>query len=206
MTANDKQSKAVEAVYGVWDRYSDKGVTSPATLPTSGKSRSDLEDQVFTALGTDSGNFKLSSDKVVWYRSNATGTADADVQSWGWYVDLPRGGEKMIYDLSLYGRGLIFTTVRTSDDPCGAGVASTIYAVDPGTGGKTDYTPFDINNDGLFDDKDSYTNELVSGTESKPGESLISGGKVFTSDGDAQLGVNHGMDLGRQSWRRQPKN
>ena len=206
LTASDKQSKAFEAVYGVWDRYSDKGATSPATLPTSGKGRTDLEDQVFTALGTDSGNFKLSSDKVVWYRANATGTADADVQSWGWYVDLPRGGEKMIYDLSLYGRGLIFTTVRTSDDPCGAGVASTIYAVDPGTGGKTDYTPFDINNDGLFDDKDSYTNELVSGTESKPGESLISGGKVFTSDGDAQLGVNHGMDLGRQSWRRQPKN
>ena len=206
LTASDKQSKAVETVYGVWDRYSDKGATAPTSLPTSDKSRGDLASQEFTELATSSGNFKLSSDKVIWYKAGATGTGDADVQSWGWYVNLPRGGEKLIYDLSLYGRGLIFSTVRTSDDPCGAGMASTIYAVDPGTGGRTEYTPFDMNGDGLFDSKDAYADQLVSGTETKPGDPVISGSKLFTSDGDAELGVNHGMDLGRQSWRRQPKN
>lgn len=206
LTASDKQSKAVETVYGVWDRYSDKGATAPTSLPTSDKARGDLASQEFTELGTSSGNFKLSSDKVIWYKAGATGTGDADVHSWGWYVNLPRGGEKLIYDMSLYGRGLIFSTVRTSDDPCGAGMASTIYAVDPGTGGRTEYTPFDMNGDGLFDSKDAYADQLVSGTETKPGDPVISGSKLFTSDGDAELGVNHGMDLGRQSWRRQPKN
>ena len=85
-------------------------------------------------------------------------------------------------------------------------MASTIYAVNPSSGGKTDYPPFDHNNDGLFDDKDEYTDEQVNGTDSQPGNPQIAGGKVLTSDGDSSLGVNHGMDLGRQSWRRQPKN
>lgn len=206
LTASDKQSKKFESVYGVWDRYSDKGIVSPTTLPTSVKGRSDLLRQEFTELGINSGKFKLSSDNINWYHSGASGSADSDVENWGWYINLPRGGEKIIYDMVLYGRGLIFSTVRSSDDPCGAGMASTIYAVNPSSGGKTDYPPFDHNNDGLFDDKDEYTDEQVNGTDSQPGNPQIAGGKVLTSDGDSSLGVNHGMDLGRQSWRRQPKN
>lgn len=206
LTGTDRASNAVETVYGIWDRYSDIGAIAPASLPTANKGRSNLQDQAFTALGTNSGNFSLSDTVITWYKTGVTTTTDADVNKWGWYVDMPRSGEKLVYDFTLYGRGLVFNSTRPANDPCSAGMYSTIYAIDPYSGGKTDYVVFDINHDGKFDDGDKYTGAYVNGTETNPGQLIIRDGQVFTPGGSHDLKINSGVDLGRQSWRRQPKN
>ena len=83
---------------------------------------------------------------------------------------------------------------------------STIYAIDPYSGGKTDYVVFDIDKDSQFNDGDKIAGAYVNGTETNPGQLVIRDGQVFTPDGSHDLKINSGIDLGRQSWRRQPKN
>lgn len=206
LTVSDKSNTQKQTVYGVWDRYSAAGTTAPTTLPTVSKVRSDLQGQVFTELTAGSGNFGLSSNTVKWLKTGVTGTADTTVGKWGWFVDVPRDGEKVTYDMTLYGRGLFISTVRTSDDPCSAGLSGTLYAIDPSAGGQTDYVVFDINGDGLFNAADSVDDSKVSGTETVAGKQVIRAGRVFDPSGKAEMGINSGVESGRQSWRRQPPN
>ncbi|MGJ7502313.1 pilus assembly protein [Variovorax sp. ZT5P49] len=206
LTASDKSSTQRQTAYGVWDRYSDGGVTAPTPLPTASKARTDLQSQSFAELEAGTGNFSLTNNTVNWYKANATGTRDSDVDKWGWIVDLPRNGEKMIYDMTLYGRGLFLTSVRTSEDPCAAGMGGTIYGIDPNGGGRTDYVVFDMNNDGIFNSTDAIAGGQVNGTETGAGSQTIRGGELFDPSGSAQRKINHGLQFGRQSWRKQPPN
>ncbi|MBF5005088.1 fimbrial assembly protein [Diaphorobacter sp. NR2-3-3-1] len=199
----DKESTQQQTMYGIWDRYSAKGTTAPATLPSASKTRDDLHQQTFTAIAAST-NYKLTGDAVTWYKTGG-GTTDDDVNSWGWYVDLPRTGEQMVYDMKLYGKSLVFNSIRTSEDPCQASITGTIYAIDPNDGGKTDFTAFDMNNDGKYDTSDQINNADVNGTEFDPGKTTIAGGKAIPPGGKTDgLGVNSGVERGRQSWRRQP--
>ena len=211
MTDDDRQDTRRQTVFGVWDRYSTPYKDAPQPLPTAGKGRGDLQAQQFTEVAGFSGKFSLSANPVTWYK-NASSTDDSNVLSWGWFVDLPRDGERLVYDMTLYGRGLVFTSVLPMSDPCSAGMASTIYAIDPNTGGKTDYVAFDVNKDGLFTAADSLAGKQVNGMDVAPGKPAVSGGKIFGSDGGLvdkdkeKDDINSGTDRGRQSWRRQPPN
>jgi type IV pilus assembly protein PilY1 len=205
LTASDKSTLQRQSVYGIWDRYTATGATAPTQLPTAVKARTDLQDQTFTELETGSGSYGLSSNSVQWRKTNATGNGDATVEKWGWYVDLPRDGEKMTYDMTLYGKGLIFSTIRTSDDPCAAGLSGTVYAIDPAAGGQTKHVSFDMNGDGVFNASDAIKGKNVSGTSTDAGKKTIRGGRIFCSTGDCGR-VNPGIEIGRQSWRRQPPN
>jgi type IV pilus assembly protein PilY1 len=215
MTDDDRQDTRRQSVFGVWDRYSTPPATAPQPLPTAGKGRGDLQAQQFTEVAGFPGKFALSANPVTWYK-DATSTSDSNVQNWGWFVDLPRDGERLVYDMSLYGRGLVFTSIRPLSDPCSAGMTSTIYAIDPNTGGKTDYVAFDVNKDGIFNASDNLAGQQVNGYEVGPGKPTISGAKIFDSSGKqggaggAGTGggddINSGMDRGRQNWRRQPPN
>ena len=205
LTLSDKSNTQTQTVYGVWDRYSKAGLTAPTpTLPTADKTRSNLQVQTFTELVAGSGNFGLSSNAVQWLKT--TGTGDAQVEKWGWYVNLPRNGEKLTYDMTLYGRGLFLSTVRTSEDPCTAGLSGTLYAIDPGAGGQTDYVVFDMNADGMFTAADAIADTTVSGTQTGAGKQTIRAGRVFDPNANAEKRVNSGIEFGRQSWRRQPPN
>lgn len=203
LTVSDKSNTQKQTIYGIWDRYTTAGATLPTPLPSADKDRSHLQSQTFTALG--SGSYSLSSNAVQWYASDAKGSTDADVTKWGWYVDLPRNGEKMVYDMTLYGRGLFVSTARTSEDPCTAGLSGTRYAIDPDAGGQTDYVVFDINGDGMFTSDDAVGGEKVSGKDGDGGTHIIRGGQDIASDGKGE-DVNSGVEIGRQSWRRQPPN
>lgn len=83
----------------------------------------------FTETSAGSGLFSLSANAFDWY-ANARGTEDADVAKWGWYVDLPRSRERVIYDMMLYGEGLVLTSVRTTEDACSSDISNTLYAID----------------------------------------------------------------------------
>ena len=212
MADADKLIQDRQALYGLWDRYSRPGDSAPATLPTASKGRANLQGQAFTELTNYPGKFWLSANTVSWYTNNTSQT-DADVDKWGWYVNLPRDGERLIYDMTLYGRGLAFTSVRTSQDPCAGEMNSTLYDIDPNTGGQLKFVAFDVDGNRLFNSADNLAGKQVSGYEVSPGRQSISGGIVFNPDGkkavatpDSGAGINHGVDVGRQSWRRQPAN
>ena len=202
LTVSDKSDTQKQTVYGIWDRYSDPGVTAPTTLPTTTTLRANLQSQTFTALD-ELGNYGLSNNTVEWQKTGANGT---EVVKWGWYVDLPRNGEKMTYEMTLYGRGLFLSTVRTSTDPCAAGLDGTLYAIDPNGGGQTDYVVFDITADGIFNSDDAIASTTVSGTNTGAGRQTIRGGRVVDPNANAEKRVNPGVEFGRQSWRRQPPN
>ena len=206
LTATDKSSTQKQSVYGIWDRYSEFSSVAPSPLPTANKTRSNLQDQSFTELVAGSGNYGISKTPMQWYKTTATGTADTDVDKWGWYVDLPRNGEKMTYDMTLYGKGLFFSTIRTSEDPCSAGLSGTLYAIDPNSGGQTNYVVFDMNGDGAFNASDAVGGGTVSGTQTGAGRQTIRAGRVFDPSANAEKRVNSGVEFGRQSWRRQPPN
>ena len=95
--------------------------------------------------------------------------------------------------------------MRTSEDPCTAGLSSTLYAIDPDAGGQTDYVVFDINGDGMFTSADAVRDKTVSGKDVDGGKQVISGGENVSSSGKGG-DVNSGVQIGRQSWRRQPPN
>lgn len=203
---SDRQSSQTQSIYGIWDRYSEATGTAPSPLPTSGKTRDDLQAQTFTTIGTDTGAYELSGNTISWYKSTSTGTADADVQTWGWYVNMPNAGEMLVYNMTQYGLGLVASSVRPSIDPCAAGMGSTLYGLDPFTGGKTPYVIFDTNNDGLFNAADYIGGKAPAGVAIDGGAPGIHGGKVYNPDGTTKVGVNSGLDLGRKSWRKQPAN
>jgi len=206
LTASDKSSTQRQTVYGVWERYNEKGVAAPTPLPTASKGRADMQSQSFAELDTGSGNFSLTNNTVQWYKTGATAKRDIDVEKWGWMVDLPRNGEKVVYDMTLYGRGLFLSSVRTSDDPCAAGMSGTIYGIDPNGGGRTDYVVFDMNGDGVFNSADAMAGGQVTGTGTGAGRQTIRGERVFDPEANAERRVNHGLQFGRQSWRKQPPN
>lgn len=212
MSDTDKLNQDTQTLYGVWDRHSGPGATTPGTLPSASKNRSHLQGQVFTELDDYPGKFWLSANTVQWYAGTA-GTTDADVNRWGWYVNLPRNGERLIYDPSLYGRGLLFTSIRTSQDICDGGMNSALYDIDPNTGGQLKFVAFDVKKDGFFNAADNLGGRQISGYEVGAGKQTVSGGIIFNPDGqkavaqeDSGGGINHGVDVGRQSWRRQPAN
>lgn len=212
MADADKLNLDTQTLYGIWDRHSSPATATPGTLPSASKNRSHLQGQTFTELSGYPGKFWLSANSVPWYTGTA-GSTDADVSRWGWYVNLPRRGERLVYDMSLYGRGLVFSSIRTSQDPCEGGVNSTIYDIDPNTGGQLKFVAFDVKKDGFFNAADSLGGRQISGYEAGAGKQTVSGGIIFNPDGqkaaaqdDASGGINHGVDVGRQSWRRQPAN
>jgi type IV pilus assembly protein PilY1 len=206
LTASDKSSTQRQTVYGVWERYNEKGVAAPTPLPTVAKGRADMQSQSFAELDTGSGNFSLTNNTVQWYKTGTTAKRDIDVEKWGWVVDLPRNGEKVVYDMTLYGRGLFLSSVRTSDDPCAAGMSGTIYGIDPNGGGRTEYVVFDMNGDGFFNGADAMAGGQVTGTGTGAGRQTIRGERVFDPEANAERRVNHGLQFGRQSWRKQPPN
>jgi type IV pilus assembly protein PilY1 len=206
LTATDKSSTQKQTEYGIWDRYSEFSSVAPSPLPTANKARTNLQEQTFTEIDAGSGNYAISSTAMQWYKTTATGTTDTDVDRWGWFVDLPRNGEKMTYDMTLYGKGLFFSTIRTSEDPCSAGLSGTLYAIDPNSGGQTNYVVFDMNGDGAFNAADGTGNKLVSGTQTGAGKQTIRAARVFDPSANAEKRVNSGVEFGRQSWRRQPAN
>ncbi|XEG70447.1 PilC/PilY family type IV pilus protein [Pseudomonas sp. abacavir_1] len=196
LTTSDKTSTATQSVYGIWDRKT-AGEATSASL-TAARTRSDLQQQTLTAGTTDgTTTYTLSESDVAWYDSSGN-TADANVATWGWYFDFPRTGERLIYDMTLYGSSLIFASSTPQTGTCAAGLSGTVYGVDPESGGKTDYNVFDLNSDGTY--------ESISGFVTDGGDITLSGGYTWGNSENTLDGVatNTGTVSGRRSWQVLP--
>jgi type IV pilus assembly protein PilY1 len=87
----------------------------------------------------------------------------------GWYLDLispvnGREGEMQVSDSILRSERIIFTTTIPSGDPCEFGGQSWLMELDALSGARLTTSPFDRNNDGLFDLSDNITVTLPNGT------------------------------------------
>ena len=87
----------------------------------------------------------------------------------GWYIDLVykeslggdgADGERVTARALVRGDRVIFTSLIPSANPCEAGGDSRLYEVDNFSGSRLDYSVFDINNDGMFDDNDFVEIEI----------------------------------------------
>jgi len=196
----DKTSATQQSVYGIWDRKTAGEATT--TSLTGSRTRSSLQVQtlssgVFNGVST----YTLSNNDVAWYDTSGN-TADANVSKWGWYFDFMQSGERMVYDMTLYGSSLVINSITPQTGTCTAGVSGTIYAVDPQDGGLTPYNTFDLNGDGTFDS--------LSGFVTGGGDITVSGGYTWgnSDNPNTQDGIltNSGTVSGRRTWQIQPAN
>lgn len=183
---------------------------------------------------TDPGNDPASTadDSTVTAPLRIT-SANAVGSNRGWYMDLLSGapgvpsgpafrGEMQVSDSILRNGRIIFTTLIPDADPCDFGGTSWLMEMDALSGARLLSTPFDLNNDGKFDDADLVPYVLPDGTTimvpgsglksevgitPKPG--ILAGEKAeykYTpgTTGDIQMTVeNPGANaMGRQSWRQ----
>jgi type IV pilus assembly protein PilY1 len=138
----------------------------------------------------------------------------------GWYLDLPDLGERQVSRPILRSGRIIFTTVIPNSDACHAGGDSWLMELDAITGSRLAFTPFDLNDDGLFDAGDYVTVTIdgedidvpVSGKKSKVGV-IKTPGIVQAGDLEHKIasGSSGGIEVtddpgdigaGRQSWRQ----
>lgn len=202
-----------QTLYSIWDRQTaGQGATSSAT---SEKARTDLQEQTIsesnmTINGTSTGVRLLSQTRFTWYTEGAEGTADTDVSKWGWYIDLKTGdasaGERLINPMTLYGQGLILSTIQPDNDACEADLRGFTYGINPYTGGRTAFNLFDMNGDGVINAGDSLNGSVVSGYTSPAGGSAISGGLQYSTDGKTKGITSGSAASGRQLWRLMPSN
>jgi type IV pilus assembly protein PilY1 len=147
----------------------------------------------------------------------------------GWYLDLVKveegkplsehfNGEMQVSDSILRNGRIIFTTLIPNKDPCGFGGTSWLMELDALSGGRLDYSPFDLNNDTQFTNADYGTQKsgsktAVSGRQSEvgitPRPGILSGNESefkYTPGTSGNMQVireNPGAgDVGRQSWRQ----
>jgi len=200
LTVLDKSSTDQQSLYGIWDRKTAGEATSSSL--SDGKGRSSLVEQVLTET-TFNGmtTYSLSRNAVDWYDEEG-GTADGNVDTWGWYIDFPEDGERLVYNMRMLGNTQLLTTITPSEDPCEAGLTGTAYGINSTTGGATLYSTFDLDGDGAYD-------EGFSGFVYDGGDFSISSGSIYVNDGDGASGVedyavNAGLTEGRQTWRQLP--
>jgi type IV pilus assembly protein PilY1 len=195
-----------QSFYGIYD--ANTGTASDLVLNTDAlKEQVVLIDDIYNS--DRDGNVRVTSDYSV----------PADKQ--GWFLRLPKEGERQVSRAVLRKGRIIFTTVIPSFDPCVAGGSSYLMELDAISGSRlTAESPFDVNEDGEIDD-DDYIEVIiddetvivaVSGVESDVGiiktPGIVEGdGKEFKyasgSTGNLQVITESSSRVsGRLSWRQ----
>ena len=193
----DNSTSATQSFYGVWDR---------------GQKQLDYTDLVRqTFLTGFPSNVRVPTDNAVDYAAGGNST------QYGWYIDLPAGGERMVVDPRVRGDLVYFNTMIPSTDPCSAGGSGWLMSVKYANGGRPATAAFDYNNDGSVDSGDLVSNGTLSnvaiGGETfdlgMPTSPTFLGNKQYTAgtkttDGSTidqrDVEAISGAGTGRQSW------
>jgi type IV pilus assembly protein PilY1 len=213
----------VQSLYGIFDRNSGTAATDRVTSRTSLVQQKILAEELYTTP-SDSFLVRVTSRETVttgnrgWFMDLAF-DANAD----GSYGSGEYKGEKLVANPVLRAGRAIFTTLVPDPDPCGFGGGGWLMEFDSLTGARLAASPFDLNNDRLFNDLDFIEIEVngdkirlpVSGVASKEG--IIQSPGILAdpnrplefkyspgTTGNIQVTVeNPGPSgFGRQSWRQ----
>ncbi|MDR2878053.1 MAG: hypothetical protein LBV36_08470, partial [Chromatiales bacterium] len=183
---SDKSSVATQTFYGVWDNS------------TGAHNRSQLVQQTFTSAST--ATQRVSTDTAVDFKTQ-----------FGWYIDLPTPGERVVVDPKVRGDYVFFNTLipAGTDDPCGGSGDGWLMALKLGNGGSPAKPVYDINNSGTVDEHDLLpSGKTPSGIklEHIPAGSNFLSDVMYTPDDQGNIEIRHidaGIDIdsGRLSWR-----
>lgn len=217
---NISESDSRQSFYGIRD-------TGTRIVTTD---RSELQMQEIThELPGFGWQLRVTSKNAVNYDDSSDPT-DNPIKH-GWYMDLISPvdgyeGERVVSYALLRHQRVIFNTLIPSGEPCDHGGASWLMELDALTGGRLDYSVFDLNKDNLFNfddyvtvevEQDGETEEVtvpVSGKRSKVGiiktPAVISAGEVEYKFFSGSSGIietikeksGSGEGIGRQSWRQ----
>jgi type IV pilus assembly protein PilY1 len=186
----DKTSTSGQAFYGVWDAGT--GQLTPASLV-----------QQTIGTGTTSGGVTGRT-----LTNNSVNYAGSD---YGWYMDLPTSGERVVTDAAVRGSLVYFNTTIPDNSACSNGGTGWLMVAKIANGGRADNVAFDLNGDGYLTTLDMINNEspagvLVTGLPSSP---VGLGNKRYlttteTVDGSTiwvdEIEDIAGSDAGRYSW------
>jgi type IV pilus assembly protein PilY1 len=205
----DPADLSVQTVYGVWDKARLQKIgDSYSWSEGASLAHGDLLEQTFLyedVIGERKWRV-VSNDTLDWEAKR------------GWFVDLVspvdgEQGERIMYQPAVIpGSGeVMFTSIvpTEADDPCMAGTAYRwIFVLDLYSGGISDWTRFDTNEDGVFDQDDVKRIQ-------EEGEIELVPYTGFTTDiGGAATPAGQGLDVvilaerlipggpPRQSWRQ----
>ncbi|MGL5632760.1 MAG: pilus assembly protein, partial [Azovibrio sp.] len=199
---------------GVKDVQSLYGVLDPCGKTTScakgGVTRANLVQQTITYEGTQTIGGRVSDIRIL-----SKNTVSYTTKR-GFYLDLVYGGiktgERVISTGSVdWGDRVIFATLGLDGDVCSFGSYQWLMEIDPFTGGRTNFSVFDLNNDKNFDQDDYYndgtTGTPVNGTKVPGGTGRFMKNRddkhTPKKDGSIQVTANKPPSSeGRQSWRQ----
>ncbi|WP_338355724.1 PilC/PilY family type IV pilus protein [uncultured Marinobacter sp.] len=146
----------IQAFYGIIDDND-----SPETLDVSDLLEQEILTRVDQVERTDENGNSIVIDVGLTFVSNNQISSER-----GWYMDLvwesgnggpgPQG-ERVTSRALVRGDRVIFTSLIPSSDACSAGGTSWLYELSTLSGSRLDYSVFDINNDGKFDEGDFVT-------------------------------------------------
>ncbi|MFZ4792102.1 MAG: pilus assembly protein [Candidatus Competibacteraceae bacterium] len=144
----DKTSTSTQSVYGIWD---DGAATAKPLVLLN------LVAQTITTGNVDANGLftENASGSVRWITdSDVNYTANNANKRYGWYLDLPASGERIVIGGSVRGKILFFNTMIPSSAACEYGGSGWLVAIDFANGGSPDTTAFDRNRDSTVDAKD----------------------------------------------------
>jgi type IV pilus assembly protein PilY1 len=198
----DNSTSGTQSFYGVWDR---------------GQKQLDYANLVRqTFLAGFPSDVRVPTDNAVNY------SASGNSKQYGWYIDLPVGGERMVVDPRVRGALVYFNTMIPSTDPCSAGGSGWLMSVKYANGGRPATAAFDYNNDGSVDSGDLVSNGTLSNVAiggeifnlGMPTSPTFLGNKQYTAgtkttDGSTidqrDVETLSGAGTGRQSWEELQK-
>lgn len=178
LAVNDNFNTEQRSFYGIWDNGK------------SSYTRSRLQEQVITegVQGTFSIR-TLSNEPVNYQPSDLTGTA----AEWGWFIDLPKAGERVYLDSLLFGDNIFFISTTPNTNQCGSGGQSFLMAADYLTGGSPKAE--------VFLDVDDETDPLILAgyqTDLSSAAAITDDGQLFRSIGSELTSTSiKGTDFGR---------
>jgi hypothetical protein len=175
---NDRTSADSQYVFGIWDFGDDVdnseylGTFTEGGIPQLSNLSQDIklleQTEIFGAYVLGDFLRVLSDNKPDWtVACDATAGQDPDpdptiypprttATNAGWYFKLPIAGERIIKDVIVRDRKLIYITFTPDTSPCSGGGNSIIHEVDACSGGRLTSAQFDITKDRLID-----TNDLI---------------------------------------------
>lgn len=222
-TDRNPGSLGTQTFYGIFDSNTGTPTDAVNTWGAGGRGmlqEQEILDEVVADFVGPSGE-NISS----LVRLTSNNTVDPPPTQRGWFMDLlspgsGNEGEMQVTDPVLRNGRVIFTTLIPDTDPCRSGGRSWLMDIDALSGSRLTYTPFDLDNNKLFNEQDFVTVTINGESVTVPASgfagdaifsraAIISGGDTeysFVTDTEGRITttrVNPGPGgTGRQSWRQ----
>ncbi|MFV0664522.1 pilus assembly protein [Denitromonas sp.] len=183
----DNTDISLQSLYAVRDEcgLGTTGTGCNGITTTSKVTRGNLLQQTIDYQGLQS--FSGNSWEIRQFSKNQATTTHR-----GFYVDLAYqatfNGERVLATPILWSDRVIFITAIPDNDVCAGGGDSWIIELSPFSGGRTDFSVFDLAKDGSYGNINNYNNKVVSGRK-------IIGGMIGGDGGIGQIDAGGGKRL-----------